>query len=61
MAVKSPTTYGDYYWAMQVEAQKFFDESIEQTLSPYFRGIFADIPELSELPAGMQNFIRAFA
>ncbi|GAH51938.1 unnamed protein product, partial [marine sediment metagenome] len=61
MGIKDKQTYGEYYWAMQVEAQKFFDEDIEKTLAPYFRGIFADIPELSELPAGMQSFIRAFA
>ncbi|GAI79470.1 unnamed protein product, partial [marine sediment metagenome] len=56
--IKDKTTYGEFYWAMQVEAQKFFDESIEETLSPYIRGVFAGIPEISELPAGMQNFIR---
>ncbi|GAH19953.1 unnamed protein product, partial [marine sediment metagenome] len=59
MGLKDKQTYGEYYWAMQVEAQKFFDEDIEKTLSPYIRGVFADIPEISELPAGMQNFIRS--
>ena len=33
MAVKSPTTYGDYYWAMQVEAAKLFAEDTEKELS----------------------------
>ncbi|MBA7680010.1 hypothetical protein ES703_88317 [subsurface metagenome] len=61
MGIKEKATYGEYYWAMQVEAQTKFDEDIEDALSPYFRGIFADIPDLEELPAGMQTFIRAFA
>ena len=33
MAVKSPTTYGDYYWAMQVEARKLFAEEEEKELA----------------------------
>ena len=61
MAIKSPATYADHYWAMQVEAQDAFDENMENALSPYFRGVFADIPELSDLPTGLQTFIRAMA
>jgi len=33
MAVKSPTTYGDYYWAMQVEAQKLIEQETEKEFS----------------------------
>jgi len=61
MGIESPTTYGDYYWASQVEAANLFDEGIEQAMSPYFGGLLGSIPELSELPAGMQTFIRALA
>lgn len=61
MAVKSPTTYGDYYWAMQVEAQQEFDESIEDALSPYFRGVIGEIPDIEELPTATQNLIRSLA
>ncbi|GAI88673.1 unnamed protein product, partial [marine sediment metagenome] len=61
MGVKSPETYGDYYWAMRVEADKVFDESIEDALSPLFSGLLSDIPDISELSAGTQNFIRTLA
>ena len=33
MAIKSPSTYGDYYWAMHVEAQKLIAEDTEKELS----------------------------
>jgi len=59
MGIKDKQTYGEYYWAMQVEAQKEFDQKIEDALSPYFSGLFADIPEISDLPTGTQNFMRA--
>ncbi len=61
MGVKDKSTYGEYYWAMQVEAQKFFDEDIEKTISPYLKGIFNDIPELAELPVGTRSFLNALA
>ena len=61
MGIDNPTTYGDWYWKNSVEASEAFDETIESALSPYFRGLFADIPELSELPAGMQTFLQAIA
>lgn len=61
MAIKSPTTYGDYYWAMQVEAQAQFDEDIEAAFAPFFSGLFADIPEIVELPTGIQNFIHSLS
>lgn len=61
MGVKSPETYGDYYWAMRVEADKVFDESIEDALSPLFSGLLSDIPDIKELPAGTQTLIRTLA
>lgn len=61
MAIKSPTTYGDHYWAMQVEAEKLFDETIEDALSPYFAGLLSDIPEITELPPGVQTMLRGMA
>jgi len=59
MGIKDKQTYGEYYWAMQVEAAAAFDEEIEDALSPYFSGLFGDMPEISELPTGTQNFMRA--
>jgi len=61
MGIKDKQTYGEYYWAMQVEAQNAFDEDIETAFAPYFRGLLADLPDIPELPAGMQTFIRTLA
>jgi hypothetical protein len=61
MGIEDKSTYGEYYWAMQVEAQNAFDENKELALSPYLRGMFADIPEISELPAGVQSFLQVIS
>jgi len=61
MPIKSPATYGEYYWAMQVEAQAAFDEQMESAFAPYFQGLFASMPEIAELPAGFQTFVRTLA
>jgi len=59
--IKSPATYGEYYWRMQVDAQSMFDENIEEAFAPFFKGLFADMPDMAELPAGMQTLIRSLA
>ena len=61
MALKDKSTYGEYYWAMQVEAQGAFDEEIESAFAPYFKGVLRDFPEISELPRGLETFVRALA
>lgn len=61
MAIKDKATYGEHYWAMQVEAQAAFDEELEDAFAPYFRGLFSDLPDIVELPAGMRTFISALA
>ncbi len=61
MGIKDKGTYGENYWAMHVEAQKEFDENIEDAFAPYFRGILADLPDVAELPSGIKSFITALA
>ncbi len=58
MSVKNPTTYGDYYWAMQVEAEAEFDEQLERALSPYFARIIGEIPDKGDLPTSLQSFLQ---
>ncbi len=43
--VKEPITYGEFYWAGQVDAQKVFAEDLEQAVKPFIPSIFAD-PEI---------------
>jgi len=61
MTIKSPATYGEFYWAQQVEANKFFADESEKVLSPYLAGLVADIPIIPEMPSGIQAFIEALA
>jgi len=61
MAIKDKATYGEYYWAMQTEANAFNDEAIESAFAPYFQGLFGDLPDVSDLPAGMRSFMSALA
>ena len=59
MGITDPQTYGDYYWAAQLEAAKLMDEQTESALAPFFGGLLGTIPALSELPAGIQTFLNA--
>lgn len=59
MAIKDKATYGEYYWAMQVEAEIMFDEQCEDAMSPLFASVLGDIPEISDLPTGTQSFLHA--
>ncbi|GAJ24510.1 unnamed protein product, partial [marine sediment metagenome] len=52
MGIKEKATYGDYYWAMQVEAQKLFADDSEKAIAPYIASLLADIPNIELLPAG---------
>ncbi len=61
MGVKEPATYSDWYWKNSVEATGVYDEQLEEAFAPYFAGLFTDIPELAELPTGLQSFIRTLA
>jgi len=61
MGIKNKQTYGEYYWAMQVEAQKFFADESEKGITPYMASLLADIPDIEPLPAGMKNFIKALS
>lgn len=61
MGIEDKQTYGEYYWAMQVEAAQAFDESIEKALSPSLAGLLGDMPEISELPVGVQGLLKTLA
>ena len=61
MALESPSTYAEWYWAMGLESQKAFNEVIEQALAPLFSSLIADTPELSELPFGTQSLLSALS
>ena len=61
MGIKNPETYSDWYWKNSVEASAEFDEQIEFAFAPFFAGVLSDLPDIAELPAGLQKLVRALA
>jgi len=58
MRLDSPITYSEWYFKHRVDADRAFDESKEQAIAPHFASLLGDMPELSELPSGVQSFMR---
>ena len=58
MGIKDKQTYGEYYWAMQVEANKFFADESEKAIAPYIARLLGDIPLIPEFPDGARKFIE---
>ena len=58
MGIKDRQTYGEYYWAMQVEAQAAFADDSEKILTPFISGLLDDIEIIDEMPAGIKSFIQ---
>lgn len=56
MAIKTPTTYGDYYWAQQVEAAKVLGEDTEKALAASVAGLFNSLGMRDVLPDGFNTF-----
>lgn len=61
MGIENKQTYGEHYWAMQVEANKFFADESEKTLAPLIRGLLTDAPLIDEFPSGAKSFIESIA
>lgn len=58
MGIENPVTYGDYYWASQLEAAKLMDEQTEFALAPFFGSLLGEIPEMAEMPPGVRSFLN---
>jgi len=61
MGIKDKATYGEYYWATQVEANKLLADDGEKAFSPYIAGLLSDIPDIPNMPSGIQNMINALS
>ena len=59
MGIKEKQTYGEYYWAMQVEAQKLFADDIEAEVSSYVSSMFKDLKIREVLPASFGKYVDA--
>jgi len=61
MDLKSPSTYGEWYWAHGLQAQKDMDEQTEFALAPFFGGVIADITDISAVPSGVAAMLSVLA
>ncbi|GAH67038.1 unnamed protein product, partial [marine sediment metagenome] len=61
MGIKDKTTYGEHYWAMQVEAAKFFAEEEEAAISPYTGQIITQLLQADDIPPEIRNILSVIA
>ncbi len=56
MGIKEKATYGDYYWASQVEAEKFYQDEVEKALGGPINRIYDELGIDEALPDSMKGF-----
>ncbi len=59
MGVKNPQTYGDHYWAAQVEAEKVFQDGVEDEVSSYVEAMYDSLGLKEVLPEPFSRFVGA--
>lgn len=60
MSIKNPTTFAEFYWQQQVDAESTFADTVETSLDPYVKGLFALAGGSSEVPPIIAQMIAAF-
>lgn len=58
MALDSPTTFSDWYWADQIEADKARSEEIEKSLAPVAQVLLDSLAGVGELPPNLTAFLN---
>ena len=61
MSIKTPATYGDFYWLQSVEASIAQAEQYEQELSPFVKDIIGDIIPTADLPPAITRMLNVMA
>lgn len=59
MALDSPSTFSDWYWADSVQAQEVRAESIEKALSPVTQALIDSLVDIGELPPHIASFLNS--
>jgi len=59
MSIANPTTYAEWYWANQVDANKAFADEEEKTLAPFMSNLLSLVGELEGFPPEVAGFLRA--
>ncbi|MBA7670742.1 hypothetical protein ES703_78889 [subsurface metagenome] len=57
MGIESPRTYADFYWAKQVEAEKLFQDELEQEVSGYVASMFDSLGIRDVVPESFSRFV----
>jgi len=55
--IENPKTFGDYYWASEVEAKRLRSEQHEKVLGPAISAYFGDIGIPDNTPPALANFL----
>lgn len=50
MSIANPTTYGEWWWAQQVDANKTYADAQEQVLAPYIQQLVGLVSDLEGFP-----------
>lgn len=59
MAIDSPSTFSDWYWLDQIDAQKVRSEEIEQALAPVTQALLDSLSGIGELPPAITSFLNS--
>lgn len=53
MSIANPTTYAEWYWAQQVDADKTYKDAQETVLAPYLQPILDTLSEIQDFPTAL--------
>ena len=59
MSTANPTTYAEWYWAQQVDANKVFADAEEKALAPLLQALAAMVSDLDGFPPAIQALFNA--
>lgn len=61
MSIQYPETFGEAYWAPQVEADKFYSDEVEKSLEPFIKGLLALVSGYEGMPDVVEQMLSQFA
>ncbi len=59
MSIKNPSTYGEWWWAQNVDASKQFNDDKETVLQPYIAGLVDLVADLDGMPPELLAPLKA--
>lgn len=59
MSIANPTTYGEWWWQQQVDANKTFADAEESAIAPHLQALLSMVMDLEEFPAALSSMFNA--